>query len=213
MCNTGFCYDYGTGVERDKGEAFKWYLRAAEKGHSLAQHNLGWCYKNGEGIEKNQAEAFKWFDKAANNGYIDSQFMGCGTEKDIVKAICWLNIAKERGDSDANDLLKEIISKGIESRNKRYSRTSTIPFYGKESRTCKKITHLDSRYDTIVTGKLHDPVYGSTGKRNSRVFNGFLKPHGITPKVLRKIGVKHASRVHGSQNPTSEHLDLHSIET
>ncbi|RHZ87299.1 hypothetical protein Glove_37g59 [Diversispora epigaea] len=144
-------------VERDEGEAFKQYSRAAEKGHSLAQHNLGWCYKNGEGIEKNQAEA--------NNGYIDSQYMvgkyfyeGCGTEKDIVKAICW--------------------------RNERYSRTSTIPFYGKKSRTCKKITHLDSRYDTTVTGKLHDPVYGSTRKQ-------FMGAKIQLPNILICVALRH----------------------
>ncbi|CAG8752825.1 11837_t:CDS:1, partial [Acaulospora morrowiae] len=33
-------------------------------------------------------------------------------------------------------------------------------------------------------------------------------PYGITAKRLRKIGDKHASRVHGGQNQTPQHLDF-----
>nr|CAG8684005.1 4190_t:CDS:2 [Entrophospora candida] len=46
------------------------------------------------------------------------------------------------------------------------------------------------------------------GKRNIRAFSKFLNAHGITAKRLRKIGSKHASRVHGSQNPMPQHLSL-----
>jgi len=56
--------------------------------------------------------------------------------------------------------------------------------------------------DAIATGKLCNPVYSINGKRSTGVFSKFLKPYGITAKRLRKIGGKHASRVHGGQNPT-----------
>ncbi|CAJ0830731.1 3113_t:CDS:2 [Entrophospora sp. SA101] len=46
------------------------------------------------------------------------------------------------------------------------------------------------------------------GKRNIRAFSKFLNAYGITAKRLRKIGSKHASRVHGSRNPTVQHLSL-----
>ncbi|RIB10164.1 hypothetical protein C2G38_2250940 [Gigaspora rosea] len=62
--------------------------------------------------------------------------------------------------------------------------------------------------DAIATRKLHDPVYSISGKRSTGVFSKFLKPYSITAKRLRKIGGKHASRVHGGQNPTSQHLEL-----
>ncbi|CAJ0835970.1 13409_t:CDS:2 [Entrophospora sp. SA101] len=62
--------------------------------------------------------------------------------------------------------------------------------------------------DAIATRKISDPVYGDNGKRNTRAFSKFLKPYGITAKRLRKIGGKHASRVHGGQNPTTQRLDL-----
>ncbi|CAG8724145.1 24165_t:CDS:2 [Dentiscutata erythropus] len=62
--------------------------------------------------------------------------------------------------------------------------------------------------NAIAIGKLRDPVYSINGKRSTRVFSKFLKPYGITAKRLRKIGGKHASRVHSGQNPTSQHLAL-----
>ena len=62
--------------------------------------------------------------------------------------------------------------------------------------------------DAIATRKLRDPVYSDNGKRNIRAFSKFLNAYGITAKRLRKIGSKHASRVHGSQNPTAQHLSL-----
>ena len=62
--------------------------------------------------------------------------------------------------------------------------------------------------DAIATGKSCNPVYSINGKRSTGVFSKFLKPYGITAKRLRKIGGKHASRVHGGQNPTSQHLEF-----
>nr|CAG8617019.1 9256_t:CDS:2 [Entrophospora candida] len=60
--------------------------------------------------------------------------------------------------------------------------------------------------DAISMKKLRDPVYSDNGKRNIRAFSKFLNAYGITTKRLRKIGSKHASKVHGSQNPTAQHL-------
>ncbi|RIB11430.1 hypothetical protein C2G38_2261713 [Gigaspora rosea] len=62
--------------------------------------------------------------------------------------------------------------------------------------------------DAIATRKLCDPVYSISGKCSTGVFSKFLKPYSITAKRLRKIEGKHASRVHGGQNPTSQHLEL-----
>ncbi|CAG8803648.1 25213_t:CDS:1, partial [Dentiscutata erythropus] len=62
--------------------------------------------------------------------------------------------------------------------------------------------------DAIATGKLRNPVYSINGKRSTGVFSKFLKPYDITAKRLRKIRGKHASRVHGGQNPTSQHLEF-----
>src|SRR5262245_53828453 len=49
---TGEKYDFGQGVARDHKEAFKWYKKAADKGHASALNNVGSMYQNGEGVEK-----------------------------------------------------------------------------------------------------------------------------------------------------------------
>ena len=62
--------------------------------------------------------------------------------------------------------------------------------------------------DAIKAGKLRDPVYTETGKRNNVPFAKFIKSlktnqdkDEITPEVLRKIGAKHALMVHAGPNP------------
>ncbi|PKY32569.1 hypothetical protein RhiirB3_454991, partial [Rhizophagus irregularis] len=66
----------------------------------------------------------------------------------------------------------------------------------------------------IKAGKLRDPVYTETGKRNNVPFAKFIKSlktnqdkDEITSKLLRKTGAKHASMVYASPNPTPQHLD------
>ncbi|UZO00472.1 uncharacterized protein OCT59_011605 [Rhizophagus irregularis] len=61
--------------------------------------------------------------------------------------------------------------------------------------------------DAIKAGKLRDPVYTETGKRNNVPFAKFIKSlktnqdeDEITPELLRKIGAKHASMVHTGKN-------------
>ncbi|CAB4385156.1 unnamed protein product [Rhizophagus irregularis] len=68
--------------------------------------------------------------------------------------------------------------------------------------------------DAIKAGKLRDPVYTETGKRNNVLFAKFIKSlktnqnkDEITPKLLIKIGAKHALMVHAGPNPTPQHLD------
>ncbi|UZO01008.1 uncharacterized protein OCT59_012117 [Rhizophagus irregularis] len=68
--------------------------------------------------------------------------------------------------------------------------------------------------DAIKAGKLRDPVYTETEKRNNVPFAKFIKSlktnqdeDEITPELLRKIGAKHASMVHASPNKTPQHLD------
>src|SRR6202142_3725880 len=49
--NLGFCYDDGRCVEKDYGEAVKWYRKAAAQNFAPAQFNLGYCYANGQGVK------------------------------------------------------------------------------------------------------------------------------------------------------------------
>lgn len=52
----GNCYYFGHGVQRDYGEAAKWFRLTAEQGDTAAQSNLGFCYLKGYGVLRNRKE-------------------------------------------------------------------------------------------------------------------------------------------------------------
>ena len=74
--NLGFRYDLGLGVPQDDAEAVRWYRRAAERGHEVAQYNLGNKYDNGTGVAQNYAEAARWYRLAAEQGHPSKQRFG-----------------------------------------------------------------------------------------------------------------------------------------
>jgi TPR repeat protein len=50
---------------QDRAEAARWYRKAADQGHALAQYNLGLLYANGRGVAQDKAQARAWMQKAA----------------------------------------------------------------------------------------------------------------------------------------------------
>ena len=64
------CYigdeEYGL-RDSDIGQAIRWYLKAAEKGHGGACAQLGKIYEDGIGVKKDTVEAFRWFRRGGNN--------------------------------------------------------------------------------------------------------------------------------------------------
>ncbi len=69
----GYAYASGNGVERDYGEAARWFRKAAERGQSEAQYNLGFLYERGWGVKLDYIEAFKWHTMAAVHGVAKSR--------------------------------------------------------------------------------------------------------------------------------------------
>jgi TPR repeat protein len=67
-------YAQGEGVVRHYEDAFKWFHKAAEQGHTLAQVNLGLMYVRGEGVAKDFEEAVKWFRTSAEKGDVIAQY-------------------------------------------------------------------------------------------------------------------------------------------
>ena len=51
--------------DADPAAAFKWFLRAADQGHGLAQRDLGLLYDAGWGVEQSLQEAYFWYSLAA----------------------------------------------------------------------------------------------------------------------------------------------------
>ena len=64
----GQMYQSGRGVVKDNNEAFKWYKKAAERGHKEAQFGLGNMYCKDEGVEQDYIEAYKWYILSSNQG-------------------------------------------------------------------------------------------------------------------------------------------------
>lgn len=65
--NLGHSYQEGQGVERNLGEAAKWYRLGAERGDLLAALNLAHMYLTGEGVQKNEGEAIEWYVKVGKS--------------------------------------------------------------------------------------------------------------------------------------------------
>ncbi|RGB24030.1 hypothetical protein C1646_773643 [Rhizophagus diaphanus] len=87
------------------------------------------------------------------------------------------------------------------------SRTKVpCPFFSIEKNPERARELLTWIQDAIKADKLCDPVYAKSGKRSTQLFREFLKPYKAEPRKLRHYGKRHASRAHGSKNPTPEHL-------
>jgi TPR repeat protein len=97
-------YEEGQGVQKDFGEALKWYQEAAEHGNALAQGTLGWFYQSGQGVETNFQTAISWYRKAAEQGHAMSQLNlavmyddGIGTATNKEEAVKWYRLAADQG--------------------------------------------------------------------------------------------------------------------
>lgn len=107
MCMTG------KGTVRNKEEALKWYLKAAEQGYADAQEKCGDMYHQGGRVvamdyTEARKEALKWYLKAARQGKVWSQFRaavmyerGEGTTVNMTEALKWYIKAAEQGDDNA----------------------------------------------------------------------------------------------------------------
>jgi TPR repeat protein len=67
-------FETGNGATKDEAQAFRWYLRAAEKGFAPAQRNLGEMYRSGRGVDTNDVMARYWYLLAAMQGDAPAQF-------------------------------------------------------------------------------------------------------------------------------------------
>jgi hypothetical protein len=68
-------YLEGKGVEKDPGEALRWFREAAQAGMPAAEIALGTLLASGaEGIAQDDATARVWFEKAAARGEADAEW-------------------------------------------------------------------------------------------------------------------------------------------
>jgi uncharacterized protein len=112
----GIMYSNGLGVEKDNGEAVKWFSKAAEQGSSEAQCFLGDMYAKGMGVIKDEVMAANLISMAAKQGHPEAQaylgdmyWYGQGVKQDTEKAKQWLRLAAKQGQDGAADKLEEIL--------------------------------------------------------------------------------------------------------
>jgi TPR repeat protein len=115
----GSMYESGRGVERDYGEANRWFLMAAEQGDAYSQSLLGYAYEQGLGVARDEKVAAQWHAKAAEQGYAYSQARlagmyrdGRGVTQDFQQAANWFSKAADQGSSWAEMNLGLLYIKG-----------------------------------------------------------------------------------------------------
>ena len=108
MCNLGWCYESGNGVEQSWEEAFCWYRKGVEKGSTRAMFQLAWCYEKGLGVEQDPAQAADWYRRGAEagstacmNNLAELLAKGDGVPQDLEQAMKWYRRAAELDDECA----------------------------------------------------------------------------------------------------------------
>ena len=115
--NLGEMYMQGAGVEQDYVEAFKWYLKAAQKGDDEAQNNLGVLYVGGFGVEQDFVAAMEWFQKSAKQGNVEAQanvghlfHTGDSVARDYLLGYAWYGIAAAGGSEMGPQLRDSVLT-------------------------------------------------------------------------------------------------------
>lgn len=111
----GDCYREGEPVRFSPRRAFRWYVRGAFAGNTLAMNNLAVSYHNGFGTEANIDQAVHWYTRGAKLGdhYAQSNLGRCylngyGVKRNRRTAIRWLKAAAKQGNERAKETLAEI---------------------------------------------------------------------------------------------------------
>ena len=60
----GNFYSKGFGVEKNKNQAFEWYMKASKAHNLYGYYQVGYCYYYGYGVEENNEYAFKFLQSA-----------------------------------------------------------------------------------------------------------------------------------------------------
>ena len=122
-CMVGNFYHNGYGTNKDEELSMKYYMKAAMKGHSVAQYNLGLHYEDGFGVTIDTVEAVRWYLMSASQGYISAQNSlgrcyehNIGVIKDYSQCFYWYKKSADRGDTHARYVVGwcYLFGKGVE---------------------------------------------------------------------------------------------------
>ncbi len=104
----GALYAYGEGVPQDHAEATRWFRRAADQNHPLAQYFLGLSYAEGKGVKQDLSLAADFYRRSATQGYAPAQInlgvmyaRGDGSPTNETEALAWFLLAAQSGQPEA----------------------------------------------------------------------------------------------------------------
>ncbi|KAJ8246888.1 hypothetical protein GJAV_G00256480 [Gymnothorax javanicus] len=104
--NVGVCYEKGRGVQRDKDKAAQFYRQAATGGHGQAMYRYAkyLLHSRGQQSTEDTRIAIELLEDAAASGVREAQaYLGVlliqGSERDEQKAVRYLKMAADNGDS------------------------------------------------------------------------------------------------------------------
>jgi TPR repeat protein len=117
----------GLGTPKDKNEAFRWTLVAAQEGMADAQYRAGKMYIERPGIAHAEKQAFFWYSKAVKQGHIEAHYelagiyqKGLGVVVDKAKAhqlyqyaASEWDVFAQKGDPRAQNLLAGMYERGL----------------------------------------------------------------------------------------------------
>ena len=114
----GTLYHFGqAGVAGDEAESFKWALKAAKRGHPIAQHNVATDYFYGTGVTKDEQQALYWYQRAAEQGFAHSEwklgeiyYEGIGVAPNRDEALKWLKLSLVQGHAPTMLTLAEMFT-------------------------------------------------------------------------------------------------------
>jgi TPR repeat protein len=99
-------YLSGTNGHKNREEAFKCILTAAQMGYAPAQYDVGNLYDHGIFVEKDEKMALDWYRKAADQGNADAQYSlgvffakGIAVNRDPAKAVEYYRKSADRGNA------------------------------------------------------------------------------------------------------------------
>jgi hypothetical protein len=153
--NLGLLYTQGKETENSREKALYWFKKAAEQGHEQAKSRLEFSEDEELLAEAQRAYDNKEFKRSfqiilplAEKGIMKAQLMvsgqyyfGEGVEKDLEKAVFWLEKAKENGSEDAKKILPQFQMKLFGQLNEEGGQAMRAGDFDKHKELMKKAMH------------------------------------------------------------------------
>lgn len=105
----GDLYFNGKLLTKDRAEAAKWYLKAADHEEAEAALNLAIMYERGEGVTQDFAAAYMWYEFARMGGA-----RGAQTPRNAIEAGDWVRLHHRYTAAEIDEAKKRMRSWGVE---------------------------------------------------------------------------------------------------